>query len=190
MAKRKPARNKAVVKQTSGPTESRGTSPTTSAGLASIAAVWLVIAAVDLGFSAFVSDTALRRTQLPFAARITLAAYGLAVLLAAVGAVGALVALIKRVAPPGTPPPVRWTASAATGVLAWVAVFLYGSSWALFWNTGVFLDRQAFAFIAPNPVQVFHWVYPPVAIVVIGGTLAAAVLLALWLPPVDGHRGV
>ena len=46
-----------------------------------------------------------------------------------------------------------------------VAVFLYGSSWALFWNTGVFFDRQAFAFLALNPVcRCFHWVYPPLAI--------------------------
>ena len=69
----------------------------------------------------------------------------------------------------------------AAGVLVWVALFLYGSSWALFWNTGVFLDRQAFAFIAPNPVQVFYWVYPPLALTVIVATIVAAIAFTAWI---------
>ena len=53
-------------------------------------------------------------------------------------------------------------------------MLLYGSSWALFWNTGVFFDRQAFAFLALNGVQIYHWVYPPLALAVLVATLVGS----------------
>jgi arylsulfatase A-like enzyme len=61
-------------------------------------------------------------------------------------------------------------------------VLLYGASWTEFWNIGVFLDRQAFLFWLPHPVQVFHWIYPPLAVGVVAATLAAAAILAWWIP--------
>jgi hypothetical protein len=188
MAKRKSARNTAAVKRTSGPAEPPDTtrrppgSPGDSSGLASLAAICLVVAVTDLIFSAFISDTALRSDRLSLGARISLAAYGVAVLLAGICAVAVPVGLLRRAGRPGTPSLLRWTTAVASAAIIWVAVFLYGSSWALFWNTGVFLDRQAYAFLAPNPVQVFHWVYPPLGIAVIVATVVAAFGFARWVP--------
>jgi arylsulfatase A-like enzyme len=188
MAKRKSARNTAAVKRTSGPAEPPDTtrsplnSPGDSTALASLAAICIVVAVIDLIFSALVSDTALRSDRLSLGARISLAAYGVAVLLAGVCVVAAPVWLLRRAGRPGTSSLLKWTTAVASAVIVWVAVFLYGSSWALFWNTGVFLDRQAYAFIAPNPVQVFHWVYPPLGIAVIVATLVTAFGFARWVP--------
>jgi arylsulfatase A-like enzyme len=181
MAKRKSARSTATAKAAPTP-ESRAVPDGITAGLASIAAAWIVLAVVDLGLSAFVSTAALQNDQLPIGARVTLAAYGVLALLAGVCIVAVPVWMLRRLGRPGRPPATQWTAAAASAALVWVAVFLYGSSWALFWNTGVFIDRQTYAFIAPNPIQVFHWVYPPLAIAVIAVTLLAAVVIARWLP--------
>ena len=60
------------------------------------------------------------------------------------------------------------------GLVVWLPVFFYGVSWAAFWNAGVFLDREGLAFWLPHPVQVFHWVYPPLAIGVLIATSVAA----------------
>src|SRR4029434_9764339 len=44
------------------------------------------------------------------------------------------------------------------------------------------LDRESLAFVAPHPVQVLHWVYPPLAF----GVITAATVLSLvggwWIP--------
>jgi hypothetical protein len=114
--------------------------------------------AVELALSAVVSDTALRNEQLPLAARITLVAYSLAVLMAGVGAVCGLLWLLSRLRRRGIHPAIRWTVLGLQALLVFLAVLLYGSSWALFWNTGVFFDRQAFGFLALNGVQIYHWV--------------------------------
>ena len=73
--------------------------------------------------------------------------------------------------------------------MVFVAVLLYGSSWALFWNTGVFFDRQAFAFLALNGLQIYHWVYPPLAIAVLIATLVASTALGWWVPAWISSRG-
>ncbi len=67
-------------------------------------------------------------------------------------------------------------------LVVFVAVLLYGSSWALFWNTGVFFDRQAFAFLALNGLQIYHWVYPPLAVAVLVATLVGSAVLGWWVP--------
>jgi arylsulfatase A-like enzyme len=178
MAKRKTPQNTAAV----------NTIAAGSPWPATIAVSCLAIAVVDLAFGTFVSDTALRSDALPAAARISLAAYGLTVLIAVVWALAALLSLLKWFGQSSGPRPLRWATVGASVIIVWSALFLYGSSWALFWNTGVFLDRQAFAFIAPNPVQVFHWVYPPLAIAVILATLGATLLFVRWVPRWVGRR--
>ena len=46
----------------------------------------------------------------------------------------------------------------------------------------MFLDREALAFWAPQPVQVFHWVYPPLAIGLLAATFVSAAVIGGWLP--------
>jgi arylsulfatase A-like enzyme len=150
-------------------------------GLAAIAACWMLVAALELALSGLVSDTALRNDQLPLGARITLAAYGLAVLLAGVGIVGGVLLLLSRLRRRSAHPAVQRTIVGVQAVVLFVAVLLYGSSWALFWNTGVFFDRQAFAFLALNGLQIYHWVYPPLAFGVLVATLVASLVLG-WVP--------
>ena len=129
-----------------------------------LAAGWMIVAAVELALSALISDTALGNDRLALGARISLAAYGLAVLVAAVGAIGGLLLLLSRLRRLGGHPAVHWTIGGVQAAVLFVAVLLYGTSWALFWNTGVFFDRQAIAFLALNGVQIYHWVYPPLAL--------------------------
>ena len=147
-----------------------------------LAASWMLVAALELALSAFISDTALRNDGLPLGARMTLAAYGLAVLVAGVCAIGGLLLLLSRLRRRSARPAVQWTIDGVQAVVLFVAVLLYGSSWALFWNTGVFFDRQAFAFLALNGVQIYHWVYPPLAFGVLVATLAGAIALGWWVP--------
>jgi arylsulfatase A-like enzyme len=150
--------------------------------LAELAASSMLVAGVEVALSALVSDTALRNDQLPLGARITLAAYGLAVLMAGVCAIGGLLLMLSLLRRRSVHPAVRRTIGAVQVVVLVVAVLLYGSSWALFWNTGVFFDRQAFAFLALNGLQIYHWVYPPVAIAVLVATLIGAMALGWWVP--------
>src|SRR5882762_10917600 len=147
--------------------------------LAQLAVLWMLVGVLQLGLSALVPDTALRDGQLPFSAKIGLAAYDLTLLVVAVCVVGGLMMLMGRAARRGAHPVIHWTIGGAQALVIWVAVFLYGASWTAYWNAGVFLDREAFLFWLPHPVQVFHWVYPPLAIGVIVATLVAAAAL-VW----------
>jgi arylsulfatase A-like enzyme len=151
--------------------------------LAPLAAVWMLIGVTELSFNALIGGTALNNGLLPLTAAITLAAYSLAALVPAICAIALLGWVVDRIVQPGAHPIAVWGSRAARGAIVATGVFLYFSSWALFWNTGVFLDRQAFAFLAAmNPVQVFHWVYPPLAIGVIAATLVATFALAQLVP--------
>ncbi|MET0163706.1 MAG: sulfatase, partial [Vicinamibacterales bacterium] len=155
--------------------------------LAPLAVVWMLLAIAELSLSALIAGTALNNGQLPLTAGITLAAYSLVALLAATCAVALPLWLVSRSVRRDRPISL-WAFRAARAAVVGMALFLYISSWALFWNTGVFLDRQAFAFLAAmNPVQVFHWVYPPLAIGVIAATLVATVVVARLVPWVSGR---
>ena len=133
---------------------------------APVAAVWLSVAIIDFALSAAITGSALRSSELPLAAGVTLAACDVLLLAVVIGPLAAL----RR----------------AAGAWAWpviaAAVFLYTISWAAFWNAGVFIDRAAFLFWAPHPIQVFHWVYPPLAAGILVVTAIAAVALGRLVP--------
>lgn len=63
--------------------------------------------------------------------------------------------------------------------IAWIGTLAWLSSWASYWQTGLFLDREAVAFWALQPVQVFHWVYPPVVMALLA-VATGLVLLLGW----------
>jgi glucan phosphoethanolaminetransferase (alkaline phosphatase superfamily) len=147
-----------------------------------LAASCMLVAAVELALSALVPNTAIRNDQLPLGARISLAAYGVAVLMGGVSAVGGLLLLLSSLRRPGVHPAIHWTVRGLQGLVVFVAVLLYGTSWALFWNTGVFFDRQAFAFLVLNGLQIYHWVYPPLAVAVLIATLVSSAVLGWWVP--------
>jgi arylsulfatase A-like enzyme len=149
---------------------------------AGVAAPAVLLAALEIGLSLAIPDTAVRSDRLPVTARLSLAACGLTLLLLAVAAAGGLVVLLGRVAGRHTHRFVAWTVFGLQAFVVWMAVFAYGASWTAFWNAGIFLDRGALTFWLPHPVQVFHWVYPPLAIGVFGATVLAAFTLGLWVP--------
>lgn len=126
----------------------------------------MTAAAVSVALSASIDGTALRGDDLGYAARVSLVALELLLLAAAVG----VLAATRRV----------------IGVWAWpviaAAVSLYTVSWAAFWNAGVFLDRAGFLFWAPQPIQVLHWVYPPLIAGIFIVTAAASFVL-VWILP-------
>ena len=182
MAKRRLVRNSGAQRKPPKPSRARIFFESFVPALVRLAVPWMVVAVLELGLSALISDTAMRNDQLPFGARISLVTYNLAVLMACVCAIGGPLMLLARLGRPGVHPAVRWMIGGFQTVVVWLVIFLYGASWAAFWNIGIFLDREAFAFWAPHPVQVFHWVYPPLAIGVIVATLIVAVALSLWVP--------
>jgi arylsulfatase A-like enzyme len=138
---------------------------------------------IELSLSALIAGTALNNAQIPLTAAITLAAYSLVALFPAICAVALPAWLVSRAVRWGDPRIALWGSRVIRAIVVGSAILLYISSWALFWNTGVFLDRQAFAFLAAmNPVQVFHWIYPPLAIGVIAATLVATLVLAQLVP--------
>jgi arylsulfatase A-like enzyme len=183
MAKRRPARKAAAIpQQPSTPPGASGRFRQIVPALAPIAASALLIAAVDLGLSALVSDTALRTGQLPAAARLTLAAYTAAALMTAVWVTGAVVVLLTQLRGPRVHAAIRGAAGAVVLLLVFAAALIYGTSWALFWNTGMFFDRQALAFLMLNGLQIYHWVYPPLAIAVVAAASVSALAFAWWVP--------
>src|SRR5437667_426278 len=96
MAKRRSPRKAAVPQESaesSGP--QRGVERFVPA-LAVLAATSIVFAVVELALSALISDTALRNGELPLGARMTLAAYSLALRTAGVCGDGALLLLLSR----------------------------------------------------------------------------------------------
>jgi arylsulfatase A-like enzyme len=147
-----------------------------------LAVPWMMLAVLELGLSACIPETGLRNSQVPIVARAGFAAYGLLVLLAAVCVLGYPLALFGRVLGRRGPHALHWLIGSARFLVVWMAVLLYGASWAIFWNTGVFLDREGLAFWAPHPVQVFHWVYPSLAIGVLAATLVVAAVVGAWAP--------
>jgi arylsulfatase A-like enzyme len=182
------AKQKARRKTPGRPSAAVAVVPTAAAPFFPTAAILatscLLIAAVELALSVYVSNTALLNDQLPLGARVALAGHGLAALMTGVCLTFVLLVLVTWLGQrAGANAAVRWTVGGTRTLVVCLAVFLYISSWALFWNTDVFLDRQAFAFLAAmDPVQVFHWVYPPLAIGVIVATLIATVALVRLVP--------
>ena len=86
----------------------------------------MLVAAVELALSGLVSGTALRDDQLPPGARISLAAYGLAVLVGGAGTIGGLLLLLSRLRRRSVHPAVRWTVGGVQTVILFAAVLLYG----------------------------------------------------------------
>ena len=151
-------------------------------GLAYLATLWFVFAVFEIGLSAVLPDTALNNQQIVLGARLSLVAYELAILAAFLVPIGGSLILLERLGQNSRHRGIRWILRVTVFLWAWVTVVLYGASWGTFWNAGVFLDHEAFAFMAPHPVQVFHWVYPPLALGILAATSIVAVALSCWLP--------
>lgn len=164
-------------------------------GLASFALIpavaWLALATVELAMHIFMPESPLRNEQLPIGARFFLLCHSLVISLLAVVAIIGLFALLKWLHNRFFAPHklIRWITSGLIASLTWLVLLVYSSSWGLFWQTGKFIDRQTFLFIAPHPLQVLHWVDADVAMIVVALALVSSWVLLFWLPRWVRRRG-
>lgn len=148
------------------------------------AATCLVLAAVELLLHVFVPGSPIRNLHLPIGARIFLLCYSLFVLFFFVAISIGLVGLFRRpwnrIISLGRT--ARWITGGVVAFLTWFILLLYGASWGLFWQTGSFISSQAFLFLAPHPLQVFHWVDADLAVMLVALALGGTGLIMIWLP--------
>ena len=178
----KPVGSEIERRETPKPPQARRIFEASIPGLVHLAVLWLAFAVFEVALSALIPDTAIKSAQLSLGARLSLLAYQLAVLAAFLLPTGGSLLMVAVLGRNSGHHAIRWLLRGVLIVCAWVAVLLYGASWATFWNTGIFLDREAVAFMAPHPVQVFHWVYPPLALGVLAATFIVALAFSQWIP--------
>ena len=133
----------------------------------------------ELFMHIFIADSALRNRQLSIGARLFLLSYSLTISFLLIVVISCFLALLKRIRN-GT-----WIPRLARGLMAsltWLVLLVYCSSWALFWQTGRFVDSQTFLFLAPHPLQVFHWVDADLAVTVVALALVGTWAFFFWLP--------
>ena len=148
------------------------------------AAVCLFLVAVELMLHVFIPGSPIRNLHLPIGARVFLLCYSLLVLsffvAISMGLVGLFWRLWNRIISLGRT--ARWTTGGVAAFLTWFILLLYGASWGLFWQTGSFINSQAFLFLAPHPLQVFHWVDADLAVMLVALALGGTGLIMIWLP--------
>ena len=149
-----------------------------------LAAAWFVFAALELVLNALVPGSLIRNDQLPLGPRLLLICYSFTVLTLFLAAISGSLMLLAKASRSsifaGTA--TRWLTDKLVTFLTWFILLLYGASWAMFWQTGSFLDSQVFVFLAPHPVQVFHWVDTDAALAIIALTLTATFVITKWMP--------
>jgi arylsulfatase A-like enzyme len=151
------------------------------------AAVCLLLAALELGLQILIPGSPIRTLHLPIGARFFLICYSLMVLFFFVAiSTGCFFFFrwsLNRIVSSGRT--VLWIAGGFAVFLTWFILLVYGASWGLFWQTGSFIDSQAFLFVAPHPLQVFHWVDTDLAVMLValalGGTWVILIFIPRWI---------
>ncbi len=145
------------------------------------AAVCLVMAAIELALHVLIPGSPIRNLNLPLGARFFLLCYSLMALSFFVAISMGLVGLLwNRIISLGRT--ARWITDGFAAFLTWFILLLYGASWGLFWQTGSFINSQTFLFLAPHPLQVFHWVDADLAVMLVALALGGTGLIMIWLP--------
>jgi arylsulfatase A-like enzyme len=149
-----------------------------------LAAAWFFLATLEVALQVFIPGSAIRNNQLPIGARFFLLSYSLMASVLFIGGIVGGLGLFgwscSRVFRPRTPS--RWITGAFGIFVTWLILLLYGASWALFWQTGSFIDSQTFLFLAPHPLQVFHWVEADIAVTLVILSLGSTWVVSSWLP--------
>jgi len=152
--------------------------------LATIMAGWCVLVSVDLILFLFISRSAFHSLELPIGAQLLLFSENITLLTALIFILGMLLSTgaiaTERHASHG--PRTSRIARLLIASLVWLALIVYGASWGLFWQTGSFVGKQVFLFLAPHPLQVFHWVDFDIAAVIVSVAGASAFLLTSAIP--------
>ena len=127
---------------------------------------------------------ALRSQDLPVGARFLLLCYSLTLLAFFLLLTGAVIKIAFRTSSKFIPDRLglRLIVRIVITFLIWFGLIFYLASWGLFWQTGSFIDSQVFIFMAPHPLQVFHWVDLDVALVIVAFACAGAFTITVWIP--------
>jgi arylsulfatase A-like enzyme len=151
--------------------------------MARLAALWCVLAALELLLNAVVPTTAFHLPELTWPARLGAVSYDLVALgfaLALGAGPLALLALLERRHP--GPAWLGDLAAAARFMLVSGLLLLYWTSWAMYRLLGQFLDQEAIGFWLAQPIQVLYWADPRAGGAVLVASAIAAWGLSRWLP--------
>jgi arylsulfatase A-like enzyme len=163
--------------------KSRVEPPPPSAFLTRACALWCAVVIVELLLNLLMPNSALRNAGISLGARFGLFSYEIVALTAIAFIVyGTLIILAKATSFISSSHRFRYHKAILLVFLVWLVCIFYGASWGKFWHTGKFLGRVDFAFIAPHPVQVFHWIGSDIVVVIVVSTLVPALALSFWIP--------
>ncbi|MGZ8433125.1 MAG: sulfatase-like hydrolase/transferase [Candidatus Binatia bacterium] len=145
---------------------------------------WGVLVILEFTLFVFISRSAFHSLELPLGAQLLLFSESVTLLTFVTFVIGAALTTgrlaIQRYFSPG--PRTIWIIRLLGASLVWLVLILYGASWSLFWQTGSFIGKQVFIFLAPHPLQVFHWVDFDIAFAIVAVAGVGAFVLAVAIP--------
>ena len=154
-----------------------------SAFLTRASALWSAVVMIELLLNLLIPNSALRNAGISLGARFGLFSYDIVALTAIAFILYSTLILLAKAAPLICSwHYVRYLRPSLLFLFVWLVCILYGASWGKFWHTGKFLSRADFAFIAPHPVQVFHWIGSDIIVIIVASTLVPALALSFWIP--------
>jgi len=152
--------------------------------ITAIMVAWCVLVFLDFSLFLFISRSAFHSHELPVGAQMLLFSESVTLLTLVTLVIGIALAagaiVIQRYFF-GGPRATRIICLLFTSFV-WLALIVYGASWGLFWQTGNFVGKQVFLFLAPHPLQVFHWVDFDIAGTIVAAAGASAVILTVAIP--------
>ena len=158
--------------------------PSLRPNLTAIMLAWCVLVFIEFACFVFISRSAFHSRELPLGAQLLLFSESVTLLTFVTFVIGAALATggiaIQRYFSYG--PKTIWIIRLLGTSVVWLALIVYGASWSLFWQTGSFIGKQVFIFLAPHPLQVFHWVDFDIACAVVAVAGVGALVLAVAIP--------
>jgi arylsulfatase A-like enzyme len=149
-----------------------------------LAWTWGALAFLELALHLLIQRSTFYSHDLPLGARLLLFCYSLSVLTVILIFTGAIIKIAvsgnRRFVPDRLA--IRWIGRIVVALFVWLVFIFYGASWGLFWQTGSFIGSQVFIFMAPHPLQVFHWVDLDIAFSIIAFASAGALTITVWIP--------
>ncbi len=152
--------------------------------LTGIMLAWCILVFIEFTFFVLISRSAFHSRELPLGALLLLFSESVTLLTIVTFVIGAALATggiaIQRYFSPG--PRTIWIIRFLGTSLVWLGLIVYGASWSLFWQTGSFIGKQVFIFLAPHPLQVFHWVDFDIACAIVAVAGVGAFVLTVAIP--------
>ncbi len=152
--------------------------------LTAIMLAWCALVFLDFALFVFISRSAFHSQELPVGAQLLLFSESVTLLTFVTFVIGAALAsgviAVQRYCSHG--PRTTWIIRLLGTSVVWLVLILYGASWSLFWQTGSFIGKQVLIFLAPHPLQVYHWVDFDIACAIVAIAGVSAFVLAVAIP--------